>query len=160
MSVWQAPPNTFWAASEVPKLPESCLSAKQEGLQSAPISKLQFALRDGTCAIHTYRDFMVSLRFQLADAGRTKRSTVTSSNPYHCHWTSSLRSMMILAMILVLIVTSLQNIRWGRNLEKQRRERLTHFRRLDLLCLDSSRQRRRRRRRREKRGSNIERHLL
>jgi hypothetical protein len=44
--------------------------AKQEGLQSALISKLQLARWDGTGSIHTHRDYMVDLRLQLADANR------------------------------------------------------------------------------------------
>jgi hypothetical protein len=41
---------------------------KQEGLQSALISKLQLATWDGTSTIHTHRDSIVDLRLQLADA--------------------------------------------------------------------------------------------
>jgi len=43
--------------------------AKQEGLQSALISKLQLASWGGTGAIHIHQDYMIDLRIQLADAG-------------------------------------------------------------------------------------------
>jgi transposase InsO family protein len=43
--------------------------AKQEGLQSTLISKLQLAMWNGVGSIHTHRDYMVELRCQLADAG-------------------------------------------------------------------------------------------
>jgi len=43
--------------------------AKQEGLQSTLISKLQLASWGGTGAIHIHRDYMADLRIQLAGAG-------------------------------------------------------------------------------------------
>ena len=57
-------PTVAWCALE------KRYGAKQEGLQSNLISKLQLASWDGTGAIHTHRDYMVDLRIQLAEAGK------------------------------------------------------------------------------------------
>jgi hypothetical protein len=43
-------------------------SAKQEGLQSTLISKLQLAMWNGIGSIHTHHNYMVKLQCQLADA--------------------------------------------------------------------------------------------
>jgi hypothetical protein len=74
---------------------------------------------------------MVNLRIPAIDAGSRDRSTLTSSNRYHLHSTSSLRSMMTLAMTLMFFVISSQNMRCGRNVEQQRRKGRHHFRRFD-----------------------------
>src|SRR5882757_1032723 len=49
---------------------EKRFGAKQEGLQSALIAKLQLASWDGTGSIYTHRDYMVDLCIQLADTGK------------------------------------------------------------------------------------------
>ena len=45
-------------------------SAKQEGLQSTLIAKLQMASWDGNGTIQTHQDYMVNLCIQLADTSK------------------------------------------------------------------------------------------
>ena len=46
-----------------------CFGAKQHGLHSVLMTKLQLAKWDGCGTIHSHRDTMVDLRTELADAG-------------------------------------------------------------------------------------------
>ena len=57
-------PTVAWCALETQ------FGAKQEGLQSNLISKLQLASWDGTGTIHTHWDYMVDLCIQLVEAGK------------------------------------------------------------------------------------------
>ena len=57
-------PTVAWCALE------TRFSAKQEGLQSNLISKLQLASWDGTSTIHTHWDYMLDLCIQLVEAGK------------------------------------------------------------------------------------------
>jgi len=50
---------------------EKRFGARQEGMQSSLIAKLQLADWDGQGAISTHRDYMVDLRTQLEDTGMT-----------------------------------------------------------------------------------------
>ena len=56
-------PKTAW------ELLEKRFGAKQQGLQSVLLAKLQLSKWDGSGTIHTHRDNMVDLRTKLADAG-------------------------------------------------------------------------------------------
>jgi transposase InsO family protein len=69
--------------------------AKQEGLQSALISKLQLAQWDSNGSIHTHRDYMVNLRLQLADANR-----VLTDKSFYSYFIESLPTSLDLFVAL------------------------------------------------------------
>ena len=82
-------PKDAWEALE------RRFGARQEGIQSSLISKLQMSEWNGSGSILTHRDYMVDLRTQLRDAGRD-----LSDQAFHGYFTESLPTSLDLFITL------------------------------------------------------------
>jgi hypothetical protein len=94
----QTPPRMFSVTLKTPRLRvciEKYFGAKQEGLQSTLISKLQLMMWDGSGVIHTHCEYMVNLRNQLVDAGMTLANQI-----FYQYLTESLPSSLDLFITL------------------------------------------------------------
>ena len=98
---------------------EKRFGARQEGIQSSLIAKLQLADWDGQGGIRTYRDHMVELRTQLEDAGMT-----LTDQAFYSYFVESLPELLDLFITLYEDTTynvdwSLQQVREIRNAQER-----------------------------------------
>jgi hypothetical protein len=94
---------------------EKRFGAKQEGLQSALTAKLHLMPWNGTGSIYTHRDYMVDLRIQLADTGKTlSRRVCISLSPFLPLSIPSLPCMKTLCTTSTSYVTSSPSTKCGR----------------------------------------------